>query len=69
MFGTNLDVEISCLDPQCGGTMVAQFEDKTGVAEVVTYCSSCGHAYDVFRKNFSDTPDDEVSWSVNAHNE
>lgn len=66
MFGTNLDVEISCLDPQCGGTLVAQFEGGKEIEDCQSYCCECGHAYNVVRNDWSDTPEDEVSWNVYA---
>jgi len=69
MFGTKLDIEASCLDPQCSGTFVAQFEDKIGVTDDLAYCCECEHAYTVLRKNFSDTPEDEIAWSINPHND
>jgi len=69
MFGTNLDVEISCLDPQCEGTLVAQFKGR-GESEIVTSsCSECQHKFDVNRVDWSDTPNDEVGWKVIPHNE
>lgn len=64
MFDNKLDIEASCLDPQCDGTFVVQFEGKIGGEECHSYCSDCEHGYTVLRNDWSDTPDDEIVWAI-----
>jgi len=67
MFGDKLDIEVSCLDPQCDGTIVAQFEGNEETELVSATCSSCQHMYDINRSNYSDYPDGECGWKVIPH--
>lgn len=70
MFGTATNVEFDCPDAECDGTMRAGFDgegvadDTAEVEECWVECPGCGEMLGLFRKDWSDTPDDEIRWTL-----